>query len=86
MKLTSQKSRTAGLYLAMIVAANMTAGCVIHTRGGGPPPVVGGAVQLDIVDDHGYHHQGYYDDHHDWHGGYYDEGHNWHDDDHDWHH
>ena len=40
---------------------------------------------LEIVDEHGYHHQGYYDEHHDWHGGYYDEGHVYHDDAHDFH-
>ena len=44
-----------------------------------PPPFI------DVVDDHGYRHHGYYDDHHDWHGGYDDEGHNHHDDPHDWH-
>ena len=39
---------------------------------------------VDVVDAHGYHHEGYYDDHHDWHGGYYDENHQFHDDPHDW--
>jgi hypothetical protein len=41
--------------------------------------------RVEVIDAHGYHHQGYYDEHHDWHGGYYDENHAYHDDAHDWH-
>jgi hypothetical protein len=49
-------------------------GCVVQPSG-----------DVEIVDDHGYHHHGYYDDHHDWHGWYEDENHARHDDPHDWH-
>ena len=38
------------------------------------------------VDEHGYHHEGYYDDHHAWHGGYVDEQGMHHDDPPDWNH
>jgi hypothetical protein len=58
-----------------IVSIMTLNGCVIRAHG----------PQVDVVDAHGYHHQGYYDDNHDWHGGYYDENHQFHDDPHDWH-
>jgi hypothetical protein len=57
--------------LAAIVLAAISMGCAHGS--------------LEIVDDHGYHHHGYYDDRHDWHGGYYDENHIYHDDDPGWH-
>jgi hypothetical protein len=41
--------------------------------------------QVDLVDDHGYHHNGYYDWGHHWHGGYYDKDHVYHTDADDWH-
>jgi hypothetical protein len=41
--------------------------------------------RTEVVDEHGYQHQGYYDDQHAWHGGYYDENHLYHDDPQDWH-
>jgi hypothetical protein len=62
--------------LGIIAAMSLTA-CVVHDHGH--------FAQVDVLDVHGYHHQGYYDDHHDWHGGYYDESHQFHDDPHDWH-
>jgi hypothetical protein len=40
---------------------------------------------VDVVDEHGYSHHGYYDWGHHWHGGYYDEGHVYHNDPDDWH-
>jgi hypothetical protein len=66
-----------GWCLGALAVANLVGGCA----GRGP----GHYNQVDVVDPHGYHHQGYYDDHHDWHGGYYDENHSFHDDPHDWH-
>jgi len=60
-----------------VLAAMSLAGCVIRDDGHHD--------HVDVVDPHGYHHEGYYDDHHDWHGGYYDENHQFHDDPHDWH-
>jgi hypothetical protein len=65
-------------------------GCEV--RAPGPPAVVIGAPavvvgpSIEIVDEHGYHHHGYYDEHHAWHGGYEDEHHVHHDDAGDWHH
>jgi hypothetical protein len=63
--------------LAALVMIGMSGGCIVHGHGG--------YAQVDLVDVHGYHHQGYYDEHHDWHGGYYDEQHQYHNDAHDWH-
>ncbi len=60
-----------------VLAAMSLGGCVVHERGH--------YDQVEVVDAHGYHHQGYYDEHHDWHGGYDDENHQHHDDPHDWH-
>jgi hypothetical protein len=71
-------ARAIGIWCVVALAlAGTTTGCVVSAHGH--------YDQVDLVDVHGYHHQGYYDDHHDWHGGYYDEGHNFHDDPHDWH-
>ena len=68
-------SKTIALWCLMALAtASAGVGCA--TRGD----------RLEIVDEHGYHHQGYYDDQHAWHGGYYDENHLYHDDPQDWHH
>jgi hypothetical protein len=43
-----------------------------------------GPVRVAVVDEHGYHHEGYRDDN-GWHGGYYDEQHQYHPDTSDWH-
>ncbi len=61
--------------LIVLALMGLTNGCVVHGHG-----------DVEVVDEHGYHHNGYYDEHHDWHGGYYDEDHHYHDDPHDWHH
>ena len=66
------------LGLLCLTAANVIVGCEVRAHGR--------FDEVDIVDDHGYRHHGYYDDHHDWHGGYYDERHEFHDDDRGWHH
>jgi hypothetical protein len=63
--------------LSCLIAANLIVGCVVHEHGRHD--------EIDIVDDHGWHHRGYYDDRHDWHGGYYDDHHDFHDDGSDWH-
>jgi hypothetical protein len=39
-----------------------------------------------IVDEHGWHHEGFYDENHGWHGGYVDDHGVHHDDPADWHH
>jgi hypothetical protein len=64
------------LGLACLLAGNFLVGCVVHDHGR--------YAEVDVVDDHGWHHQGYYDDYHDWHGGYYDDHHEYHDDGRDW--
>jgi hypothetical protein len=58
-------------------AAGFIGGCEVRAHGH--------FDEVDIVDDHGWHHHGYYDDNHAWHGGYYDDGHVYHDDDPAWH-
>jgi len=67
----------AGIWcMGSVAAINLVAGCY-HDHD---------HDQVDIVDEHGFHHQGYYDDSHNWHGGYYDADHQYHDDAQDWHH
>jgi hypothetical protein len=68
---------TVACCVGALAAASLIGGCVVRGHGG--------YASVDIVDAHGYHHQGYYDDQHSWHGGWYDENHNYHDDPHDWH-
>ncbi|HEY1921629.1 MAG TPA: hypothetical protein VGG44_02595 [Tepidisphaeraceae bacterium] len=69
---------------AILIALTMlAAGCEVRAEG--PPGVVIGPPQIDLVDVNGYHHHGYYDDHHAWHGGWEDEHHVHHDDPGDWH-
>jgi hypothetical protein len=70
MKLNTVRMFAAARLLGIATAASLVGGCAAH---------------VDLVDVHGYHHQGYYDNNHDWHGGYYDENHQYHDDPHDWH-
>ena len=68
--------RLSPFILAMsVIIGGGIAGCVVRT----PGPV-------DVVDEHGWHHHGYYDDQHAWHGGYYDDAHAYHDDPPDWRH
>ena len=61
-----------GISLAGIVYG---AGCVVRPHG-----------EIDVVDDQGNRHHGYYDDDHHWHGGWDDANHVHHDDPDDWHH
>ena len=77
MKSIRKLVRSSGMLVGILLLAFATRGCVAEVHG--PPG------QVDIVDDHGYHHQGYYDDQHNWHGGYDDENHVHHDDPPDWH-
>ena len=70
--------RTVGLSAAGLVASLLVIGC-------GHRHHPDRDDQQEIVDVHGYHHQGYRDEHGDWHGGFYDEQHQYHDDPHDWH-
>ncbi|MGA3067787.1 MAG: hypothetical protein ABSF29_13165 [Tepidisphaeraceae bacterium] len=78
MLLNWRKAAVGGWCLGMLTVASLGGGCVVHARGG--------FAQVDVVDEQGYHHRGYYDDQHAWHGGWYDGGHAWHDDPPDWHH
>jgi hypothetical protein len=72
-----QRSLAASLWcVAATLAIGATSGCEVRVHDH--------YDHVDVVDTHGYHHQGYYDEHHDWHGGYYDENHAYHDDPHDW--
>jgi hypothetical protein len=81
MKLTRQiAAMLTASFLAMVV------GCRVRVAGPPPPPPPGGFAQVDIVDENGWHHHGYWDDQHVWHGGYYDANHSYHDDPGDWHH
>jgi hypothetical protein len=64
-----------------LAIATLVGGCVVHAR-----PVVVGPPGVEIVDEHGYHHHGYYDDQHVWHGYYMDEHNVRHDDAPDWRH
>jgi hypothetical protein len=73
-----------GGFAGAITIAMLVGGCEV--RAPGPPTVAVGFPGVEIVDDHGYHHHGYYDDHHAWHGGWDDEHHEHHDDPADWHH
>ena len=68
---------------ACISLGSITAlgGCVYHHHHDD-----GLHAQIDIVDEHGWRHHGYYDEHHSWHGGYTDEHGGYHDDAPDWHH
>jgi len=67
-----------GLGIVMVLSSAGLVGCIeVHPHDH--------FDSVDLVDVHGYHHQGYYDDDHVWHGGYYDESHAYHEDAHDWH-
>jgi hypothetical protein len=77
MRSTWRSVLASGWWIGVLAVSSLT-GCLVHEHGH--------YDQVDVVDEHGFHHQGYYDDHHDWHGGYYDDSHQFHDDPHDWHH
>jgi hypothetical protein len=72
-------------YWRSILAGSVCLAILAAVGSGGRTVRTSHNAQVDIVDAHGYHHQGYYDDNHDWHGGYDDEQHQHHDDPHDWH-
>jgi hypothetical protein len=79
-------------YVGAIAIAALIGGCEVRAPGppalviGPPGPVVVGPPSIEIVDEHGYHHHGYYDDHHAWHGWYVDAHNVRHDDAPDWRH
>ena len=78
-------------YVGAIAIAALIGGCEVRRRvrraGDWPTgSLVVGPPSIEIVDEHGYHHHGYYDDHHAWHGWYVDAHNVRHDDAPDWRH
>jgi hypothetical protein len=78
-------ARTTTKFATLSLLATLAA-CEVRVAGPPPPPPMGPVASLEIVDENGYHHHGYWDDHHAWHGGYYDAHHAYHDDPPDWRH
>jgi len=71
-----RKIAAANCCVGVVALTSLLGGCVVRPAG---------RVDVDVVDERGWHHTGYYDERHDWHGGYYDDRHEYHDDPHDWH-
>jgi hypothetical protein len=89
---TSKVSGFLAVYLGAVAVALLSAGCEVTAEAPPPPgivvgpPVVDVGPSIEVVDEQGYHHHGYYDHAHHWHGYYEDAHHVHHDDPADWHH
>ena len=78
---TARKTVAVGTWLAAaLLAGTYTVGCIHHHHHD-----YDDYDRVVIVDDRGWHHEGYYDRDRYWHGGYYDEHRGYHEDARDWH-